>query len=58
MKENELTELKKNVDGEMEKLATESENERSEIRRQWQKLNDEIQRMEELNNIQQVSTVR
>ena len=35
-------------------LTTETETEKAEIQRQWQKLNDEMKRMEEIHNLQQV----
>ena len=46
--------LQEKVDEERENLKKECETEKGEIRRQWQKLNDEIKRMEEIHNLQQV----
>ena len=48
--------MRKEVQTEREQLVSETDKEKLEIRRQWQKLQDEIKRMEEIHNLQQVTS--
>ena len=52
--EHQVAEMRRKVEADRAKLLKENDAEKMEVRRQWQKLNDEVNRMEHLHNLQQV----